>query len=88
MTIEEKILLDKILDSLDDLFDGEKKVIDLHKILLETEAKLSDTKKEINLSKYISELKCIINSKHTEDKQREIALDKTNSLRVLLAEIL
>jgi len=30
MTIEEKILLDKILDSLDDLFDGEKKVIDLH----------------------------------------------------------
>ena len=84
----EKQLLGNVFDALDRLFDSECGVIDVHAILYASEMALKTSSLPIELTKYETELRKIIQSGEGSHAQRDKALDATNDLREKLNELL
>ncbi|NVJ58830.1 MAG: hypothetical protein HWE27_00490 [Gammaproteobacteria bacterium] len=77
-------LLENVFDSLDRLFDRETKAIDVYALLLSTQHALSNDDSCPKLDKYVRDLNSVVSSGESSEKQREQALDITNSLRAIL----
>ena len=84
----DKQLLSNLFDSLDRLFDGESRVIDVWQLMLATEKAISSELGLLDLNNYSVQLGKIVRAGKAEGAQKEDALAVTNKLREVLNEIL
>lgn len=88
MTLDEKNLLNNILDGLDRLFDRESDVIDIYALIFATSKALHNTEYFSILDRTANNLEKILLSASTANNGVFEALEVTNDLRIFLAEIL
>lgn len=86
MTIDEKSLLNNVLDGLDRLFDRESDVIDIYVLIFATSKALSNTEYFAILDRTANRLEKTLRSSQTVSDKVFEALDVTNDLRIFLAE--
>ena len=86
LTKEERNLLEKVLDSLDRLFDKESTVADVHSLLVSTVTALHGGELIVHFENPVRGLWDVVQSDALPDRERILGLEATDNLRKFVAK--